>query len=968
MAYILRVAQGGSVDASSHTPTLPAHVSGNLIVVCLANKTGITAISTATSGWTLVGTQGAFQSCRGAIAWKIAASSAETAPTFSGQNDWWTSFVYIISDHDATTPIEAWQRCDWGDSSTISTAVSNTVAASSNSGSAISASTDSLLLYACMSDSTNAMRCLAQDLISDGIFIGAGSNSVSQMNGHRQHGASGTVPSVTMYGAATNQGGNFWVVSVKNASGGELQEDCRFGGDEFQWYGSFGVTYTPFGTAGAPSTLDDDQGAPPAAVTIDGIDGSTSAATLDHTEITSMLSSDPLGTTTAITSSEVTAGAWVGAVQTLGANKDMSGKVFGVHYVVQFLSQSSMGAKGVVVAFADSSGNWVAYQIATKAKIAVNGYTTDLAAFISLGNADVLDSDGTIDWTVIKKIGWFYHRAGSQANAVKLFIKNATLWDAAVVTGGSSGYPVTWPKLNAMSKSWYQFALTDLQASAQLQGKYPIQIGDGTKKTYFKATASSFEFPKDHDVSSATSQQQWNVGSSSAGITVYASASDTVDMSAALFATETPQPFTIHASSSTSATYSFIGASFVGWDVTWKTGIDCVGATFSGCGEIDVKGADFTNCTISDTTSTDAAIAFTESGSTLDNCTIDVTGTSAAYHLELGTSVTAITLTDVTFTGTPSTDKVHVLRTTGTVTINISGSTTLSAGDVTSAGATVSIVSDPINQVVIVSGFTSGSRIQIYDTTNATELFNGTASAGNTVVSGTTATWTDPSTASGNRAIRVRVSYVTGATAKGFLELTGLTCGTTAGTASVTYPVTQVADTTYDDNAITGSTVTGVTFTDSSPDVVNIDVASNSITWPSIYAAWVYYAFTSTGIATDIDYIDGIDTANYILSNMKIKNTSSPSDPLVVSGGYGRDSTTGASVDLVDTTGGTLILAPDHVVSYAVGSGVTSQDKTDIATAVLTAAASAPIASNIKQVNSFNVDGTGTEADPWGPV
>lgn len=968
MAYILRVAQGGSVDASSHTPTLPAHVSGNLIVVCLSNKTGITAISTATSGWTLVGTQGAFQSCRGAIAWKIAASSAETAPTFSGQNDWWTSFVYIISDHDATTPIEAWQRCDWGDSSTISTAVSNTVAASSNSGSAISASTDSLLLYACMSDSTNAMRCLAQDLISDGIFIGAGSNSVSQMNGHRQHGASGTVPSVTMYGAATNQGGNFWVVSVKNASGGQLQDDCRFGGDEFQWYGSFGVTYTPFGTAGAPSTLDDDQGAPPAAVTIDGIDGSTSAATLDHTETTSMLSSDPLGTTTAIASSEVTAGAWVGAVQTLSANKDMSGKVFGVHYVVNFLSQSSMGAKGVVVAFADSSGNWVAYQLATKAKISVNGYTPDLAAFISLGNADVLDSDGTIDWTVIKKIGWFYHRAGSQANAVTLFIKNATLWDAAVVTGGSSGYPVTWPKLNAMSKSWYQFALTDLQASAQLQGKYPIQIGDGTKKTYFKATASSFEFPKDHDVSSATSQQQWNVGSSSAGITVYASASDTVDMSAALFATETPQPFTIHASSSTSATYSFIGASFVGWDVTWKTGIDCVVATFSGCGEIDAKGADFTNCTISDTTSTDAAIAFTESGSTLDNCTIDVTGTSAAYHLELGTSVTAITLTDVTFTGTPSTDKVHVLRTTGTVTINISGSTTLSAGDVTSAGATVSIVSDPINQVVIVSGFTSGSRIQIYDTTNATELFNGTASAGNTVVSGTTATWTDPSTAAGNRAIRVRVSYVTGATAKGFLELTGLTCGTTAGTESVTYPVTQVADTTYDDNAITGSTVTGVTFTDSSPDVVNIDVASNAITWPSIYAAWVYYAFTSTGIATDIDYIDGIDTANYLLSNMKIKNTSSPTEPLVVSGGYGRDATTGASVDLVDTTGGTLILAPDHVVSYAVGSGVTSQDKTDIATAVLTAAASAPIASNIKQVNSLTVDGTGTEADPWGPV
>ena len=351
----------------------------------------------------------------------------------------------------------------------------------------------------------------------------------------------------------------------------------------------------------------------------------------------------------------------------------------------------------------------------------------------------------------------------------------------------------------------------------------------------------------------------------------------------------------------------------------------------------------------------------------MDTCTIDVTGTSAAYHLELGTATDSITLTDVTFTGTPGTDKVHVLKTSGTVTITISGTTSLSAGDVTSAGATVSIVSDPVNQVVIVSGFTAGSRIQIYDTTNAVELFNGTASSGDTVVSGSTATWTDPSTASGSRAIRVRIAYVSGATAKVFQELTGLTCGTTAGTESVTYPVTQVADTVYNNNAIDGSGVTGVTFTDSSPDVVNIDVAANTISWKSIYAAWVYYASTSTGIATDIDYIDGVDEANYILSNMKIKNTSSPTAPLEVTGGYGRDATTGAAIDLVDTTGGTLVFAPDHVVSYAVGSGVTSGDVTDIAAAVLTAASSAPIHANIKKVADTTVNGSGTEASPWGP-
>jgi hypothetical protein len=113
-------------------------------------------------------------------------------------------------------------------------------------------------------------------------------------------------------------------------------------------------------------------------------------------------------------------------------------------------------------------------------------------------------------------------------------------------------------------------------------------------------------------------------------------------------------------------------------------------------------------------------------GSTLDRCTIDVTGTSAGYHLELDTAVTDITLTDQTFTGTPGTDKVHVLKTSGTVTITISGTTALVAGDVTTAGATVVIVapSPTLDATVL-----SGSRVVLYNDTTAAELDN-TAPAG----------------------------------------------------------------------------------------------------------------------------------------------------------------------------------------------------------------------------------------------
>jgi len=57
------------------------------------------------------------------------------------------------------------------------------------------------------------------------------------------------------------------------------------------------------------------------------------------------------------------------------------------------------------------------------------------------------------------------------------------------------------------------------------------------------------------------------------------------------------------------------------------------------------------------------------------------------------------------------------------------------------------------------------------------------------------------------------------------------------------------------------------------------------------------------------------------------------------------------------TAGNTLSLAGSGGVDYAL-----------LAAAILAAAEVSPIASNIKKVNDLDVDGSGTEADPWGPV
>jgi hypothetical protein len=63
-----------------------------------------------------------------------------------------------------------------------------------------------------------------------------------------------------------------------------------------------------------------------------------------------------------------------------------------------------------------------------------------------------------------------------------------------------------------------------------------------------------------------------------------------------------------------------------------------------------------------------------------------------------------------------------------------------------------------------------------------------------------------------------------------------------------------------------------------------------------------------------------------------------------------------------------LIFAPDHVVSYAVGSGVTSQDKTDIADAVLNAASSAPIHADMRKTAGTELQGDGTSTDKFRSV
>jgi hypothetical protein len=129
------------------------------------------------------------------------------------------------------------------------------------------------------------------------------------------------------------------------------------------------------------------------------------------------------------------------------------------------------------------------------------------------------------------------------------------------------------------------------------------------------------------------------------------------------------------------------------------------------------------------------------------------------------------------------------------------------------------------------------------------------------------------------------------------------------------------ADVVYAANGIDGSTVTDITIDD---DLLLVNVDVGTITWGEIYAYETVWLYGEEGIRDEGRIIEAVDTANYKLTDFLIKNITDPTEPLVISGGYGVDSVSGETIDIIDTTGGTVFTAPPHVVAYATGSALTA--------------------------------------------
>lgn len=885
MAYVV---QGSFVNTyyaniNGATPAAtPDHLINDLIVAVVTQDIGIGVLSTASTGWVLHGTRtgtpagGAYQQV---FTKKATSNGTGEAPTFASTlADDGIIAMFVVRDVDTTTPVNVvsaqtnWNNVGFVDSPTVTTT-----------------SDECLVLYFWGSDGIPTLRSDFDDgiLVGTGAFVG-----VATMVAYRQQQTAGVTPAMRMRLSVANEGGTSWVLAINNKAGGALAPDVRITGQLVEQYGTFGTATAALAWYGPEQTGNKFAGGFTSGL-LGGITVTAGAAPT----ITTSLAGTLINTSNV---NNVFDGAW----HVLPSTSYLD-KVFNVAISTLragALSAGRIGTEGVLVGFTDGTN----YEFFTALRSESSWNQAFFYRFYVLcGRSTPKHSRGTLDWGAITGVCYLLHHMSTNPDSFQ--VVNAAMVDTHALTGGGASAPVS-PKdipIALTGNSYEANALAKLQSSSQTQIYFPLLVGDGTNKTYFRAAGGSTEYPQ-RLATTATAinpQYLWDVPAGYSGITVYASPSDTMDFSAALFATDLAREFTIHASSSTSATYNFSGTSLIGWNVTWKTGVPCNGASFARCSTIDFKGATVSNVTAN--TGTGTALCAVSSGFGATNCTFEASST-AIYGLRIA-AAGSFTLDATTFSG--FTKDIDVTAATGTVTI------TLADGQATptfqTAGATVNIVANPTFQSVTVSGAVAGSRVQIYDTTNSVELFNGTSGY----------TWTDSVAAVAPRDIRVRIANQSGATAYNFIEANAGTCGTTAPSNIVTYLANQTLDAVYNANAIDGSTVTECSIVGTN---LFVDVNAGSITISRIYAFMVYWLSTVGGIEDQTTEMVAKDTANYVVNTgFQIRNaTTGPTIPLLITGGN-IDPATGVATDILDTSGGSIFVNSSIVVPYSTGAGAT---------------------------------------------
>lgn len=630
------------------------HVADDWLVYLVGLDGSSASAITASAGWTVVDSGGVDDTIRSCVVYKKATgTNSESAPTFTssaaGSN--WSATLCVYRGLDTTNCMDATPTVTrYATSLDYTTPAITTV------------TNNSIVVNFVALDVNNvADRVYISPSLLRPIKASIPSGFV-QLSGDRVQATAGAVSQIVFESDDATQGGQVWSIALKSADAACATMRPAGGMTLIRKFSARdSLTYS------APSTF---------AATVLGITMHSAAATGSN----SAVSTTNWGRSTQLTdSAAATANRWEGGVFTISST-DFSTAPFTITYQLNSTGTARTGIYGAVIGLKSSAGNWAVYRFRPRSA------TTALVSYqhvIDASTATPLDSAGTVDLTAITSVFIGHHRpAASNTTATVIAVANFALLPKMSLIGGTSAVPLRIEQLADATQLFYQPIAQFTKEGTQMTIRQSLEIGDNSIDTYCAAESSSIQFPVSYDESAGN--YLWNVGASRVGVTAKTTATGELDFSATQLKAYNRQLFTIDASAANPGLVTS-GAALINFAPTWKTGFDVSGTTFSGCGEVDAKGAVLTSCVFTGCTNTSGAAAKLDTGGGLVSCSF--TKSAETYAVRIPAAGT-YDLSDTTFSG--YTTVINVTAASSTVTITLA--TGQAEPTYTTAGATVVFV------------------------------------------------------------------------------------------------------------------------------------------------------------------------------------------------------------------------------------------------------------------------------------
>lgn len=787
--------------------------------------------------------------------------------------------VLIIADADATNPIDVFANDTGAGDSFLMPSVTTT-------------SDKSLVLFASMnyiaggwSISTNAGEMTLVSSRTEGnrgcAFIGYSGQEIAGVTPR---------PSAQLSGSLNY---NNYTIAIKNSSGGALQPYPKGTYQRIARYsnaGLTGLTFQNFGNVVGSTYL--------------GVSAATSAVSNNGYQISQSAEYFLSGTTNFA--------GWAGFVADLGQNYDTRDKLLGISYLLgtSFALESRTTVQLVV---ADNLGNWRTYSLI------VGGDVFDIFvynAWLDLENAQfVTQSTTPPNFANIRKvgIGRLNTRTNSSLNAFGVL----TLTDnvGGVIVGGDADKPIN--NVAFFNTFSSRSDITDRVSNQGVgQTLFPstLQIGNGTDRSYLNLSGVSFETPQNFNQS--VRRFSYNVGDDGgyAGITIKSGSSDYIDLRDCIISSSITGFFKINSDSVVPSFFATNGLQIRNCVVEWIGTLNANAIRFIECDDIDFKDATVINSAIVDQKSGKSTkIA---DGSNLSSCSFETTiASNNALTIETAGDYD---IQGCSFTG--FTTDINITATTGTV--NITLNDTQDTPTFTTAGATVNLLVPQTTYTLQLPNIINGSRFQIYNVTDDTELTNTTVSGG----LGINVQYTSGVDYESGDVGRYRVTYQSGTNAMQSIE--GIFTFTSTTTINA-IPISQVAQEQYETFNVDGSGVDEFSW-DSGNIQVDINDADNT-TNIQRFGAWYYYFITTAiGIEETFNAInwDSLNSIRINTLNVNVTLDNTKASPLKLTGGrLFRDD----GLTIIASTSNSIQIDYDPVYTVETGvSGLTASESTKL--------------------------------------